>query len=67
MRTTCARTRSTVMSRLSSTRAASPSSSREQAEKDVLGTDVVVLERARLFLRKDHYLPGPFCESLEHY
>jgi hypothetical protein len=32
----------------------------------VLGADVVVLERARLFLRKDHYLAGSLCESLEH-
>ena len=38
----------------------------EQPEQDVLGPDVVVLERARFFLREDHDLAGPFCESLEH-
>ncbi len=38
----------------------------EQAEQDVLGADVVVLERPRLFLREDDYLPGPLCESLKH-
>jgi hypothetical protein len=38
----------------------------QQAEQDVLGPDVVVLERPRLFLREDHDLAGPFCESLEH-
>ena len=37
----------------------------QQPEQDVLGADVVVLERAGLFLREDDYLPGPFCESLE--
>src|SRR5439155_9759241 len=25
-----------------------------------------VLERARLLLRENDHLPGPFCESLEH-
>src|SRR4029077_16717175 len=38
----------------------------EQPEQDVLGADVVVLERARLLLRKNDHLPGPFCKSLEH-
>ena len=38
----------------------------EQAEQDVLGADVVVLEDAGLFLGEYHHLPGPFCESLEH-
>jgi hypothetical protein len=38
----------------------------EQAEQDVLGADVVVLERSRLLLRENDHLPGPFCESLEH-
>jgi hypothetical protein len=38
----------------------------QQAEQDVLGADVVVLERARLFLGKNDDLPGPLCESLEH-
>ncbi len=38
----------------------------QQPQQDVLGADVVVLERTRLFLREDHHLPGPFCESLEH-
>src|SRR5207244_1904045 len=38
----------------------------QQPEQDVLGADVVVLERPRLLLRKNDHLPGPFCESLEH-
>ena len=37
----------------------------EQAEQDVLGTDVVVLQRPRLVLRENHDLPGSFGESLE--
>ena len=37
----------------------------QQAEQDVLGADVVVLERPRLFLREDDHLPGPLCESLK--
>jgi hypothetical protein len=37
----------------------------EQAEQDVLGADVVVLERARLFLCQDDDLTGSLCESLE--
>jgi hypothetical protein len=32
----------------------------------VLGPDVVVLERTRLFLRENDHLPGPLCKSLEH-
>jgi len=38
----------------------------DQPEQDVLGTDVVVVEQARFFLRQDH---NPACtvgESLEH-
>ena len=38
----------------------------EQAEQDVLGADVVVLEGPRLFLGEDDYLTGPLGESLEH-
>ena len=38
----------------------------EQAEQDVLGADVVVLERACLFLGKNDDLAGPLCESLKH-
>ena len=38
----------------------------EEAEQDVLGTDVVVLERARFVLRKDDNLPGTLRKSLEH-
>ena len=38
----------------------------QQPEQNVLGADVVVLERARLLLRENDHLPGPFCESLEH-
>src|SRR4051794_11600735 len=38
----------------------------QQPEEDVLRADVVVLERARLFLRENDDLAGPFRESLEH-
>ena len=38
----------------------------EKAEQDVLGADVVVLERPRLFLRENDHLSGSLCESLEH-
>jgi hypothetical protein len=38
----------------------------QQSEQDVLGADVVVLERSRLLLRENDDLTGPFCESLEH-
>jgi hypothetical protein len=38
----------------------------QQPEQDVLGADVVVLERARLLLRENDHLPGAFCKSLEH-
>ena len=37
----------------------------QQPEQDVLGADVVVLERARLFLGQDDDLTGSLCESLE--
>ena len=37
----------------------------QQAEQDVLGADVVVLEGPGLLLGEDDHLPGPFCESLE--
>ncbi len=37
----------------------------QQSQQDVLGADVVVLERARLFLGQDDYLTGSLCESLE--
>ena len=37
----------------------------EQPEQDVLGADVVVLQRPRLVLGEDDDLPGPFGESLE--
>jgi hypothetical protein len=37
----------------------------EQAEQDVLGTDVVVLQRAGLLLGEDDHLDGAFCEPLE--
>ena len=37
----------------------------EQSEQDVLGADVVVLERASLLLGQDDYLSGSLCESLE--
>src|SRR5581483_9866660 len=38
----------------------------QQAEEDVLGADVVVLERPRLVLREYDDLASPFSESLEH-
>ena len=38
----------------------------EQAEQQVLGADVVVLEGTGLFLREDHDLPGAFGEAFEH-
>ena len=38
----------------------------EQAEQDVLGADVVVLEGPRLLLGEDDDLAGSLCESLEH-
>src|SRR6185437_11644100 len=36
----------------------------KEAEQDVLGADVIVLERPRLLLRKDNYLTSPLGESL---
>src|SRR5207244_8918480 len=38
----------------------------QEAEKDVLGADVVVLQCARFVLGEDDDLASPFCESLEH-
>ena len=38
----------------------------QEPEQDVLGADVVVLERPRLVLREDDDLASPFGESLEH-
>ena len=38
----------------------------QQPEQDVLGADVVVLERPGLLLGEDDHLAGPLCESLEH-
>ena len=38
----------------------------DQAEQDVLGPDVVVVEHPRLFLGEDHDAPGAIRESLEH-
>src|SRR5439155_5584100 len=38
----------------------------EEAEEDVLGADVVVLEGAGLVLGEDDNLPGAFSEALEH-
>src|SRR5262249_43741563 len=37
----------------------------KEAEQDVLGADVVVLQGPGLVLRENHDLPGPFGESLE--
>jgi hypothetical protein len=33
----------------------------------VLGADVVVLQRASLFLGQDDYLSGSLCESLKQF
>ncbi len=38
----------------------------EEAEQDVLGADVVVLERACLVLGEDDNLTSPFSEAFEH-
>ena len=38
----------------------------DQAEQDVLGADVVVVEQARFFLRQDHDPSGPVGEAFEH-
>ena len=67
MRTTCARTRSTVMSRRLEHAGGEALLLAQQAEQDVLGADVVVLERPRLFLREDDHLAGSLCKSLEHW
>src|SRR4029078_5085499 len=37
----------------------------QEAEKDVLGADVVVLESACLVLGQDDDLPSPFCKAFE--
>ena len=38
----------------------------DEAEQDVLGADVVVIEHARLFLRKHDHSPGSVGKPLEH-
>jgi len=38
----------------------------QEAEQDVLGADVVVLERACFVLGEDDHLTGTLCKSLEH-
>ena len=38
----------------------------QQPEQDVLGADVVVLERAGLVLSEDDDLAGSLCETLKH-
>jgi hypothetical protein len=38
----------------------------DQAEQDVLGADVVVIERPGLFLRQDNNPPRLLVESLQH-
>jgi hypothetical protein len=38
----------------------------DQAEQDVLGPDVVVVEHPGLFLREDDHAPGPVGEAFEH-
>jgi hypothetical protein len=38
----------------------------DQPEQDVLGADVVVIEKARFLLRQHHDPAGPICEPFEH-
>ena len=38
----------------------------QQAQQEMFGADVVVLERPGFFLGEDHDLPGTFGESFEH-
>jgi hypothetical protein len=38
----------------------------DEAEQEVLGTDVVVLQHPGFFLRQDDGPPGPVSKSLEH-
>ena len=38
----------------------------DQAEEDVLGADVVVVEQARFFLRQHDHSAGPVGEAFEH-
>src|SRR5581483_6972302 len=38
----------------------------DEAEQDVLGPDVVVVEHPRLFLGEDHHPPGSVGEAFEH-
>jgi hypothetical protein len=37
-----------------------------EAQQDVLGPDVIVVEHPRLFLGEDHDATGPVGEALEH-
>ena len=66
MRTTWARTRSTVMSRRLEDARSEALLLAQQAEQDVLGADVIVLENPGLLLGEDDHLPGPFGEALKH-
>jgi hypothetical protein len=38
----------------------------DEAEQDVLGTDVVVMEHPGFFLRQDNHPPRPVGKPLEH-
>jgi fatty-acyl-CoA synthase len=38
----------------------------DEAEQEVLGTDVVVIKRPGFFLSQDHHPPGPVGKPLEH-
>src|SRR6202034_2007576 len=38
----------------------------DEAQQDVLGADVVVIEHPGFFLRQDHNSPRPVSKSLEH-
>jgi hypothetical protein len=39
----------------------------DEAEEDVLGADVGVVEEARFFLRQDHHSPRPVGKAFEQF
>ena len=39
----------------------------DEAEEDVLGADVVVVEQTRFFLRQHHHSAGSVSEAFEHW
>ena len=60
------RTASSEMPRDSSALAATPLALVDEAEQDVLGADVVVVEHPRLFLREHDYPTGAVGKPFEH-